>query len=242
MIDKNSHVPIYVQLESILLEMIESGDLEPGDMIPSENELSKKYSISRMTAKKAIDSLTIKGLVERSQGKGTYVSSTERKIELPINRLRGFTQKVCEMGLTPENKVLAFEKIPCPKKICKILGVKEGESVWRMERLRQIDKVPAVFEESYISVKLFPNLKEENLLQSKFDYIKSLGLEIGDSEREISAEIPSDYVARALKLKRNEPILLAENITYLKKGGVLEYSKIYYNQKTNSIKFIAEGN
>ena len=242
MIDKNSHTPIYVQLESILLEMIESGDLKPGDLVPSENELSKKYSISRMTAKKAIDSLTIKGLVERSQGKGTYVSSVEKKIELPINRLRGFTQKVCEMGLTPENRVLAFEKIPCPKNICKILGVEEGANVWRMERVRQIDEVPAVFEESYISVKLLPDLKEENLLKSKFDYIKNLGLEIGNSEREISAEIPSDYVASALKLKRNEPILLAENITYLKKGEVLEYSKIYYNQKRYRFKFIAEIN
>lgn len=242
MIDKNSHTPIYVQLESILLEMIENGDLKPGDMIPSENELSKKYSISRMTAKKAIDSLTIKGLVERSQGKGTYVSSVEKKIELPINRLRGFTQKVCEMGLTPENRVLAFEKISCPKNICKILGVEEGANVWRMERVRQIDEVPAVFEESYISVKLLPDLKEENLLKSKFDYIKNLDLEIGNSEREISAEIPSDYVASTLKLKRNEPILLAENITYLKKGEVLEYSKIYYNQKRYRFKFIAEVN
>lgn len=242
MIDKNSHTPIYVQLESILLEMIENGDLKPGDMIPSENELSKKYSISRMTAKKAIDSLTIKGLVERSQGKGTYVSSVEKKIELPINRLRGFTQKVCEMGLTPENRVLAFEKISCPKNICKILGVEEGANVWRMERVRQIDEVPAVFEESYMSVKLLPDLKEENLLKSKFDYIKNLGLEIGNSEREISAEIPSDYVASTLKLKRNEPILLAENITYLKKGEVLEYSKIYYNQKRYRFKFIAEVN
>ena len=123
MIDKNSHIPIYAQLEGILLEMIESGELKPGDMIPSENELSKKYGISRMTAKKAIDSLTIKGLVERTQGKGTYVSSYEKKIELPLNRLRGFTQKVCEMGLVPENKLLAFEKIPCPKNISKILGI-----------------------------------------------------------------------------------------------------------------------
>lgn len=241
MIDKNSHIPIYAQLEGILLEMIESGELKPGDMIPSENELSKKYGISRMTAKKAIDSLTIKGLVERTQGKGTYVSSYEKKIELPLNRLRGFTQKVCEMGLVPENKLLAFEKIPCPKNISKILGIEEGEKVWRMERVRQIDEIPAVFEESYISVKLLPDLKEKNLLESKFDYIKKIGLEIGNGEREILAEIPSDYVASALRLKRNEPILLAENTTYLKKGEVLEYSKIYYNQKKYRFKLIAEG-
>lgn len=240
MIDKNSHIPIYAQLEGVLLDMIESGELKSGDLIPSENELSKKYMISRMTAKKAIDSLTIKGLVERVQGKGTYVSSCEKRIELPLNRLRGFTQRVCEMGLIPETKVLILEKILCPKKISKILGIKEGNIVWRMERVRQIEGVPAVFEESYISIALLPDLKEENLLKSKFAYIKNLGLNIGDSEREISAEIPSDYVASALKLKRNEPILLAQNITYLKNGTVLEYSKVYYNQKKYKFKLLAE--
>lgn len=240
MIDKNSHIPIYAQLENILLEMIESEELKPGDLIPSENELSKKYEISRMTAKKAIDSLTIKGLVERSQGKGTFVLGMEKKIELPLNRLRGFTQKVCEMGLTPENRVVTFEKIKSSKVVSKILGIEEKSLVWRMERVRQIDSIPAVFEESYISVDLLPDLKEENLLNSKFDYIRGLGLEIGNSEREISAEIPSDYVASNLKLKRNEPILLAQCITYLKNGKVLEYSRIYYNQKKYRFKLLAE--
>ena len=60
MLDKNSLIPLYVQLENLLLEMIESGELKVGDIIPSENELSKNYSISRMTAKKAIDSLILK--------------------------------------------------------------------------------------------------------------------------------------------------------------------------------------
>lgn len=241
MIDKNSHIPIYAQLESILLEMIESGELKSGDMIPSENELSKRYGISRMTAKKAIDSLTIKGFVERAQGKGTYVLGEERKIELPLNRLRGFTQRVKEMGFTPENRVTAFEKVKCTKELSEILGVKEGDFLWRMERVRQIDRVPAVFEESFISVDLLPQLEEKNLLKSKFDYIKTMGFEIGDSEREICAEIPSDYVANRLKLKRNEPILLAKCITYLKSSVVLEYSKIYYNQKKYKFKLLAEG-
>lgn len=240
MLDKNSLIPLYVQLENLLLERIERGELKEGDIIPSENELSKDYSVSRMTAKKAIDNLTMKGLVERVKGKGTFIKEKEKKIELPLNRLRGFTQKVREMGLEAKNIVPVLEIKKADKKIANFLGIDENSEVWYMERIRQIDDTPAVFEQSYIAVSLLPNLTQMNLLNSKFEYVKSLGFEISDSEREISAEIPNDYVASALHLKRNEPILLAECITYLKDGRVLEYSTIFYNQKKYKFKLYAD--
>lgn len=239
MLDKNSLIPLYVQLEKLLLNMIEREELKVGDIIPSENELSKTYSVSRMTAKKAIDNLTIKGFLERVKGKGTFVVGKEKKIELPLNRLRGFTQKVKEIGLIPKNIVLVLEKRKADKKIAKLLKITENEEVWYMKRIRQIDDTPAVFEQSYIAVSLLPKLTKDELLNSKFEYVKNQGLEISDSDREISAEIPNDYVAAALHLKRNEPILLAECITYLKDGRVLEYSKIFYNQKKYKFKLYA---
>ena len=240
MLDKNSLIPLYVQLENLLLEMIESGELKVGDIIPSENELSKNYSISRMTAKKAIDNLTIKGFLERVKGKGTFVIGKEKKIELPLNRLRGFTQKVKEMGLIPKNIVPILERRKADKKLAKLLGIDENEDVWYMERIRQIDDTPAVFEQSYIAISLLPNLTRKDLMSSKFEYVRSQGLEISDSDREISAEIPDDYVASSLHLKRNETILLAECITYLKGGQVLEYSTIFYNQKKYRFKLYAD--
>ncbi len=239
MLDKNSLIPLYIQLENLLLRKIEREEIRIGDLIPSENELAKEFSVSRMTAKKAIDLLAIKGLVERIKGKGTYVIGKDKKIELPLNRLRGFTQKVKEMGLEPENIVPVLEKRKANEKIANLLGINVEEEIWYMERIRQIGCTPAVFEQSYIAVSLLPNLKREDLLNSKFEYVKKQGLEISDSDREISAEIPNDYVASSLQLKRNEPILLAECITYLKNGKVLEYSTIYYNQKKYRFKLYA---
>lgn len=237
-LDKNSITPLYLQLEKLLLELIEKDELKEGDIIPSENELSKTYFVSRMTAKKAIDNLTIKGLVERIKGKGTFVIG-KKKIELPLNRLRGFTQKVKEVGLIPKNIVPILEKRKADKKIAELLEIEENEEVWYIERIRQIDDTPAVFEQSYIAVSILPKLTKEELLSSKFEYIREMGLEINDSDREISAEIPNDYIAAALRLKRNEPILLAECITYLKDGRVLEYSTIFYNQKKYRFKIYA---
>ena len=193
-----------------------------------------------MTAKKAIDNLTIKGFLERVKGKGTFVIGKEKKIELPLNRLRGFTQKVKEMGLIPKNIVPILERRKADKKLAKLLGIDENEDVWYMERIRQIDDTPAVFEQSYIAISLLPNLTRKDLMSSKFEYVRSQGLEISDSDREISAEIPDDYVASSLHLKRNEPILLAECITYLKGGQVLEYSTIFYNQKKYRFKLYAD--
>ena len=121
-----------------------------------------------------------------------------------------------------------------------VKGIDENEDVWYMERIRQIDDTPAVFEQSYIAISLLPNLTRKDLMSSKFEYVRSQGLEISDSDREISAEIPDDYVASSLHLKRNEPILLAECITYLKGGQVLEYSTIFYNQKKYRFKLYAD--
>lgn len=238
MLNKNSLIPLYIQLENILIELIKE-EMRVGDIIPSENELAKKYSVSRMTAKKAIDNLTIKGLVERVKGKGTFVVEQDKKIELPLNKLRGFTQRVKEIGLIPKNIVPIFEKRRADKKIASILNIEENTEVWYMERVRKIGEIPAVFEQSYIAVDLLPNLSREELLKSKFEYVKKQGLEIDNSERNISAEIPDDYVASFLQLKRNEPILLAECMTYLKDGRVLEYSKIFYNQKKYRFKLYA---
>lgn len=240
MLNKNSLIPLYVQLENLLLEKIDNGELKAGDLVPSENELSQRYEISRMTAKKAIDNLMIKGLVERVKGKGTFILKQEKKIELPLNRLRGFTQKVKELGLLPLNLVLVFEEKKADTLISKYLNINVGDKVWYMERIRQIDEIPAVLEQSYISVDLFPNLTKQDLEKSKFDYIEKQGFKIKNSDREISAEIPNDYVATSLHLKRSEPVLVAKCITYLDTNEVLEYSTIYYNQKKYKFKIYAE--
>lgn len=239
MLDKNSHMPIYIQLSDILLKGIETGEIKPGETLPSENELSAKYEISRMTAKKAVDNLMYMGKVERIRGKGTFVKAIEKKIELPLNELRSFTQKVRELGKEPINKIIKFKIIEADMKVSKYLNIPLKEEVFYMERVRIIDDTPAVFEQSYIPKNILPNLNLEILLKSKFEYVTSLGYKIGSSEREIEAMIPSEYVAKILNIKRTEPILFAKSLTRLENGQILEYSLISYNQKKYRFKFTA---
>ena len=107
---RNSPLPRYYQLKEIMRERVQSDEWKPGDLIPSERELSEKYGISRMTARQAITDLVNEGLFYREQGKGTFVS--QRKITQQLIRLTGFTEDIKARGQKPGTRVLSALMFP----------------------------------------------------------------------------------------------------------------------------------
>ena len=241
MIDRNSRVPIYVQIEKYFLELIQENKIKVGELFPSETTLSKELGVSRMTIRQAINNLVINGYLVRSRGKGTFVKERDtKKIELPLDKLRNFSKEVQKSGKEPVNIVVVFKLTEAPLNIAKILKISEGEKVFYMERLRCLGDVPAVLEQTYMRNDLFEDLTEGIILSSKYKYIQEKGYKIKESKREIMAEIPLENVASLLKLNRNEPVLKAKSITFLDDGTPFEYSEISYNQKKYKFTLIAE--
>ena len=72
-LDENSPVPLYEQLADMLRERIRTGELQPGDPLPTELELAKTYNVSRTTARQAVLALVREGLAYRQRGKGSFV-------------------------------------------------------------------------------------------------------------------------------------------------------------------------
>jgi GntR family transcriptional regulator len=83
-VDRNDHLPLYIQLKNIIEEKIKEEDLNPGDIIPSEKELQQEFGVSRITVRQAIKELENEGLVKKKQGKGTFVSFPKLSHELPV--------------------------------------------------------------------------------------------------------------------------------------------------------------
>ena len=73
-IDKNSPIPIYFQLQRELVALIDSGVLQPGDMLPSENDFSRQFNISPMTVRQAMSELVQQGYIKRERGRGSFVA------------------------------------------------------------------------------------------------------------------------------------------------------------------------
>nr|WP_086939461.1 GntR family transcriptional regulator [Thaumasiovibrio occultus] len=234
MVDKHSHVPIYIQIERILTEQIAQGSLLPGDLIPSETVLAEQYQVSRMTARKAVDYLVRQGVVERQRGRGTFICqpTQELKMALPLDQHLTSSEVASCLNSPINNKLLHLEKVPAPSTIASELDIEEGTLVWYMRRLRLVGKVPFVFESSYmLADPYFADLQEDDLNNSKYAYLTQKGHSVKGSKKQIRAELPPEDVRELLGLKRDEPVLVARSVGSLGSGEAFEVSDVYYNQE-----------
>src|SRR5436189_188641 len=161
---RNSPLPRYYQLKEIMRERVQSDEWKPGDLIPSERELSEKYGISRMTARQAITELVNEGLFYREQGKGTFVS--QRKITQQLIRLTGFTEDIKARGQKPGTKVISAQMFPADETTAEKLSIDPGTLIFRLQRLRLADDEPLAIELSQINFKGCERLLEEDLEQN----------------------------------------------------------------------------
>ncbi|MFB9757390.1 GntR family transcriptional regulator [Ectobacillus funiculus] len=227
MIDKSSPLPIYYQLEEQIKKQIESGELQPGDMLPSEREYAELINISRMTVRQAMNNLVDDGYLYRQKGRGTFVA--EKKVEQELGSLTSFTEDMKARGLVPSSKLLSFEIVPAPEKIANQLQIKEYAPVYEIKRIRLADQVPMALEIVYASANLIKGLTEEKVNHSLYQYIEEqLHLKIGHAAQSVEASIASETEGEHLNIRKGSPILLLQRNTYLEDGTPLEFVKSSY--------------
>ncbi|PTX58491.1 GntR family transcriptional regulator [Melghirimyces profundicolus] len=227
MLDKNSPIPVYYQLEERLKESIEKKELKEGDMIPSERVLSEQYGISRMTVRQAINNLVRDGYLYREKGKGTFVASN--KIEQPLQGLTSFTEDMRSRGLKPEARLLNFSVEPAQGKLVQKLRLTEGESVSVIKRVRLADDLPMALETTFLPVRLVPGLTETQAYGSIYEYIENqLGLKIEHATQTLEASVARERESEVLQIKKGSPVLLIERTSYLSDQRPLELVKSVY--------------
>ncbi|WP_050182020.1 GntR family transcriptional regulator [Domibacillus robiginosus] len=227
MIDKLSPVPIYYQLEHAIRRQMDTGELKPGDLIPSEREYAEQLDVSRMTVRQAITNLVNEGLLYRQKGRGTFVA--EQKLEQNLSGLTSFTEDMKARGMVPANKLLAFEIVPADKKVAERLALTEHAPVYEIKRIRLADEVPMALETVYISANLIKGLNEAVIATSLYHYIEEeLHLEIGRAVQSIESALVSEAERPHLLVPKGAPVLLIERHTFLKDGTPLEYVKSSY--------------
>lgn len=239
MINKNSPIPLYHQLEEHIKELIEKGKLKPGDSVPPEREFAEKYKISRMTVRQAFTKLVNEGYLHRLQGKGTFVS--ERKIEQALQGLTSFTEDMKARGMEPGSQLIHFEIIPATSQIAGQLAISEYGPVYEIKRIRLADGVPMAIETNYISANLIQGLTEKIVNQSLYAYIESqLNLNIDRASQIIESSIASLTEAKLLNISKGAPVMLIQRNTFLQDGTPVELVKSIY--RADRYKFMIQLN
>lgn len=150
-LDPNNNVPLYKQLQKIIIEKIEQGVYPPKSKIPSEETLCETYGVSRVTVRNALNDLVEDETLQRIHGKGTYVA----EFFSPQKVVSGgsFTESAESLNLHPTTKVLERTVETAGNKIAERLQIPAGRDIIRIQRLRLIDDLACILETGYFTMK-----------------------------------------------------------------------------------------
>jgi len=170
-IDRKSFVPPYFQLAQILERKILSGELKPGDSLPSENELGKEYNLSRMTVRKCLNVLAERGLVHAHPGRGTFVSRPA--LDRAVFTIEEYHKEMLRRGLSPEARLIAVHVLKPAEEVGEKLKLKAGERVLYFCRLLLAENVPMAVERKYMHFKKGRPILENELQYKAFSEVIS---------------------------------------------------------------------
>ncbi|WHH60840.1 GntR family transcriptional regulator [Petroclostridium sp. X23] len=213
MLNKNDVVPLYKQLQEELRKQIQSGERKPREKIPSEVDLAKQYHVSVITARKAVNELAEEGLVEKKQGKGTYIAA--QKYQRNLQQVLSFSE-VCRLnGTTAGSRLLECKLVEADPKTLRKLGRPDGEQVLFISRLRYMNGEPIAIETNQFSI-AYSFLINENLNEgSLFDVLKKRsGTEVSISRRTLEICRATQQEAQHLLVVKGSPLLLIKSIAY----------------------------
>ena len=216
--------PLYDQLVDILTEKIEH-EYRPGDMLPSERELSKYYGLSRTTVRLALQELERLGLVVRQHGRGTFVA--DRSVQTTnLSQTYSFTEQMRELGRKPATTILEFSEIESDKNLASSLGVRIGDKLFKIKRLRSADGVPMMVERTYLPVRKFMSLKRPMLEHESLYHVieQCFHEKIRVAEEEFFASIARPADAHLLDISEGAPVLDLVRTTYNMGNEIIEYT------------------
>lgn len=217
--------PLYDQLVDILKEKIEN-DLEPGDLLPSERELSLRYGLSRTTVRQAMGELETLGLVKRVHGRGTFVAHSEAEVT-NLSAMYSFTDQMRRAGRHPQTKILEFKLAEAPKQVAEKLGLRLGEHIYQLKRLRLVDETPMMLERTYLPATQFIGLNYDEVSTRALyevmeqEYHQTIRL----AQEDFSASIARSDAATYLDIPKGSAILKLVRITFNEKNIPIEFTR-----------------
>ncbi len=229
LINANTPIPLYFQLQEILRDKIQNGVWKPGEHLPSEEELCAEYNVSRVTVRNSLSRLSAEGLIERAAGKGTIVAKPKVR-EMILASLTGSYASVTEGASRVVTQVVESEVVEPIDHIRKVLKLKSGEKVNKLLRIRIVDDVALFWTRAFVPYKLCPDfLKSDFKHRSFFEILENDFKLIPDrSVRSIETELATNRDIDYLSMKAGTPLTVVTSVCYMKDGTPMEYSRSHF--------------
>ncbi len=215
--------PKFAQIKQYIINNIKTGTWEQHSRVPSENELAEQFSVSRMTARRALTELTDTGILTRSQGLGTFVASF--KSQSSLLEIRNIADEIKERGSAYSCNVETLESMAAIAPIAIALGVEENSLVYRSVIVHFENGGPIQVEERFVNPKFAQHYLQQNFTQiTPHEYLSQVA-PLTEARHTVEAISPSAQVCQWLDLYNEEPCLQVIRRTW-SSHGVVSFTRL----------------
>lgn len=219
---------LWTDLRDRLTADLAAGRWTPGERLPSEAQLARRFGVNRHTLRRALAALAGAGLVQARRGAGVYV--TGRPTDYPLGRRTRLTQNLASAGRTAARRTLRLETLPADAREAAALGLAEGDPVHLWEGIGLADGVPISLFRSAFDARRFPDLPAALARhQSVTAALAEAGLaDYTRRETRLSAETADAVQAAHLRLTPGAPLLRTVSINVDADGRPVEYGRAWF--------------
>jgi GntR family transcriptional regulator len=220
--------PLYFQVKTIIKQRIADGVYPLRSDIPSEKEFQDEFKVSRITVRKALDELFYEGYIVRQRGKGTTVIQ-RHFIDEELHVDKSFTMEMETQGIIPGTKYAQLREVMAGGSIAEALGLKPGEKIYELVRVRTGNAMPVVIFKNYINMaKVSITEKEVGENESLYELLGKKQKKIKIAKEVFEVLLSNDWSSKLLEIPLGSPILKRTTLVH-SEGTPLLYTESLYN-------------
>ncbi len=223
-IDRSSQTPLHAQIAEPIAKLIESGEIEPGTRLEDEVSMAERLKVSRPTARRAMETLTNRGLIVRRRGAGTQVTPTRVHRPMSLTSLNDDMQK---SGAEPSTIVLDWETEEAAPGVAAALNIPVGSPVVHIRRLRMVREDPLAIMSNWIPVAFAPT-REELETGGLYARLRERGVKVAVGFQQISARLATADEGRLLNEPTGAALLTMQRTAYDSQQRAVEFGMHVY--------------
>jgi GntR family transcriptional regulator len=215
-------MPLYQQLEEQLHELIVSGALPVGSVLPAERQLAESLGVSRVTVQRAYAAMRQRELLVSQGRRGFMVQRKPDPVRPGMDRLKGFTEEMREIGKVPSSRIIERAQVQ-DRSISSIFGLPSTAPLLKLTRVRYGDDVPMSREVAWYNLAACPQLETGDLSGSVYAFLAERGARLASCEQTIEATIPTADECTLFAFPEPVPCLLIKRHSFTAEGVMVEY-------------------
>ncbi len=221
----NQSKPRYQQLKDLIIGRISSGELQPADRVPSENELVESMRVSRMTANRALRELNDEGYVDRVAGRGTFVS--DYRSQSHLLEVHNIADEIARRGHAHTSRVIRQSLQHARGEVAKALHVQQGSDVFHLLLVHAENGIPIQLEDRHVLASFAPDcLQQDFETVTPSAYLTSIS-PLQEAEQVVRASLPNRAVQKHLDMREGEASLVVIRRTW-SDGRPVTFARLHH--------------